>query len=461
MQDAAVLTVAIAFELGLFAAVIFAVFGIDDLAVDALALAGFGRSNEAPVDDDAAITLRFAIFIPAWREADVIGPMLDWLVQQWGARDYRVFVGVYSNDLATMLAASDAARRDPRIRLVINDEPGPTTKGGCLNRLWRALGDGSPWRADAVLIHDAEDVVDAGELVLLARALESADYAQIPVIPLLHPRSRWIGRHYCDEFAEAHGKDLPVRAAIGAPLPTAGVGCAFRVAALVRIADADGPFAAGSLTEDYELGLRLAAAGATGRFVAARSIDGRRIASRAYFPNELPAAVRQKTRWMRGIALDGWDRLGWICSANAPPRQRLIDWWMLWRDRRGALAAIAIFASYAGLVLGLLGIAMAALSEAALPPLGAAARWLVALNLAMLGWRLARRGWFTAQVYGWRHGLFAMLRQPVSSIILVMTTWRAILSYMRSRGCAPAWDATAHIFPASAVVAARTSLPLR
>jgi adsorption protein B len=35
-----------------------------------------------------------------------------------------------------------------------------------------------------------------------------------------------ISGHYCDEFAEAHGKFMPVRQKLGASLPLAGVGCA-------------------------------------------------------------------------------------------------------------------------------------------------------------------------------------------------------------------------------------------
>src|SRR3546814_19662843 len=51
---------------------------------------------------------------------------------------------------------------------------------------------------------------------------------QLPVLPLIDPRSRWIAGHYLDELAEAHGKDLVVREALGASVPSAGVGCAIR-----------------------------------------------------------------------------------------------------------------------------------------------------------------------------------------------------------------------------------------
>ena len=59
---------------------------------------------------------------------------------------------------------------------------------------------------------------------------------QLPVLPLPDPHSRWISGHYCDEFAEAHIKELVVREAIGAAIPLAGVGCAIERRALGRLA---------------------------------------------------------------------------------------------------------------------------------------------------------------------------------------------------------------------------------
>ena len=48
--------------------------------------------------------------------------------------------------------------------------------------------------------------------------------------------------------------------------------------------------------------------------------------------------MRQKTRWVHGIALQSWDRLGWSGSA--------VQRWMTLRDRRGPLAALLLFIAY-------------------------------------------------------------------------------------------------------------------
>src|SRR5690606_1188167 len=128
-----------------------------------------------------------------------------------------------------------------------------------------------------VVLHDAEDMVDPAALGLLDDAIGQADFVQLPVLPEAQPHSRWIGSHYCEEFAEAHGKAMVVRAAILASLPAAGVGCAFARPMLAEVARRSGhagPFSPQALTEDYELGLRIKGAGGRSRLLRVRGEDG-------------------------------------------------------------------------------------------------------------------------------------------------------------------------------------------
>ena len=180
---------------------------------------------------------------------------------------------------------------------------------------------------------------------------------------------------------------MVVRSAIGVALPAAGVGCAFSRDTLGRIAAQmphDGPFSVDSLTEDYELGLKIRSAGGRSWFLRARGEDGRLVATRACFPPTLPEAVRQKARWIHGIAFQGWDRLGW----SGGPAER----WMRLRDRRGPFAALVLFAAYSLLALTL------ALQVAHLlgfgRPVEPGALLLVVLwaNLASFAWRVAMLG---------------------------------------------------------------------
>ncbi|MXO58128.1 glycosyltransferase [Altererythrobacter salegens] len=135
-----------------------------------------------------------------------------------------------------------------------HDRDGPTTKADCLNRLYEAIETDEKrggFRFRLVVLQDAEDVVDPAALPLLDAAMNVADFVQIPVLPEPQQASRFVGSHYCEEFAESHGKALVVRQALGASLPAAGVGCAFSRDVLGRIARSmpgGTPFSVESLT---------------------------------------------------------------------------------------------------------------------------------------------------------------------------------------------------------------------
>jgi adsorption protein B len=440
-------------EAALFAAAGFLILGLSDLAVDFLWLGNrvrcLGRPIPAVADlPSPACPGRLAIFVPAWDEAAVIGDMLRGAVAAWGEGDWRLYVGTYGNDPATVAAATAVASAEPRVTIVTGAEPGPTTKADCLNRLWLALladeaREGRP--AKAIVLHDSEDVVHPAELAIFDRLIERFELVQLPVLPLIDPNSRWLGGHYADEFAESHGKEMVVRGALGAGLPSAGVGCAFSRPALAGLAADRGglPFDADSLTEDYELGLRLAEAGGRRAFVRMAAEDGEIVAIREYFPGTLAASVRQKARWMTGIALSGWDRLGWSGG--------LAERWMRLRDRQSLLAAILLGAGYLALALWLALKAWQGAGGRGPTPTPALLSALVSANFGLLGWRLAVRSAFTTAAYGWREGLRAIPRMGIVNLVTMLAAACALSRYRAiRRGGRPRWDKTAHIFPARA-----------
>lgn len=437
--------VALAEGLFLIAALV-AINGLDDLAIDILwLLMPRARRRPLPLPPEAPPT-RFALLVPAWDEAAVIGTMLRRTLAVLDAPDLVLFVGLYPNDPATRAAV--AAQADPRLRAIIGPLPGPTTKADCLNSLWRAVlaeEAASGRKFDAIILHDAEDVVHAGELAAFATHLASFAMVQLPVLPLPDPASALISGHYIDEFAEAHAKELPVRQWLGAAMPAAGVGVAFDRAMLGRIAAARGglPFDASSLTEDYELGMAVAAQGGQGALVWIRA-DGSIVATAEHFPADFESAVRQKARWLTGIALAGWDRLGW----RGGPVQR----WMLLRDRKAPLMALLTLVAYGlALLLGLDAVLRQLVPAAARMP-AVAQGWtlvLLWLNWALLCWRLLVRALFTLRVQGFTEALLATPRALVGNFVNAMAALRAFSRYraaLRS-GRALAWDKTSHRFP--------------
>ncbi|AKM06433.1 glycosyl transferase family protein [Pelagerythrobacter marensis] len=439
-------------ELLIFAGVFFLAGALDEFAVDLawiwLRLTGRARTRiHAPcatgVPAHRRLPGRAAVFIPAWREDAVIGATVRHMLDVWSDPDLRIYVGCYRNDPATVAAAAVAASGQSRVRIVIHESRGPTTKADCLNRLYRALEEDearSGERAAMVLLHDAEDMADPAALDLMRETMHDADLVQLPVLPLPQRESRWVGSHYCEEFVEAHGKALVVRDALRAGIPLAGVGCAISRDALTLLAAqrrATAPFAAESLTEDYEIGLGVAAMGGRTRFVRRRTSDGRLIATRAYFPPVLSQAVRQKTRWVFGIAFQGWDRLGW---KGAPA-----EVWMRLRDRRGPFNALLLAIAYGVLIMAGAGSLAELLGFGARPRLSPLLSALLWANFAFLGWRCAFRFGFTAREFGAAEGVRAVLRLPLANIVAIMAARRALLAYIRSLGGAvPRWDKTEH-----------------
>jgi adsorption protein B len=449
-------------ELLLFAAVFFLIGALDELAID---IAWFwlrltGRSRTTRIDRmehfGRPLAGRAALLIPAWREESVIGDTIAHALVAWPQADLRIYVGCYRNDPATARAIMAGAGDDARVRLVIHDREGPTTKADCLNRLYAAIeADERRYRTQyrLVVLQDAEDAVDPAALSLLDAAIEHADFVQLPVLPEPQQGSRFVGSHYCEEFAEAHGKALVVRDAFGAALPAAGVGCAFARPMLRRIANEagrDAPFSIESLTEDYELGLNIEAAGGRSWFLRARGEDGRLVATRACFPARLDQSVRQKARWLHGIALQSWDRLGWSGG--------LFESWMRLRDRRGPLTSLVLFCAYSVLILAPI-LWLAGLAGLGRPwqPDGAVLV-LLWVNLASFFWRALMRVAFTAREYGIKQGAFTILRLPHANLIAILAGRRAVAAYLRTLlGARARWDKTHHYAHPAALLARQGS----
>ena len=191
------------------------------------------------------------------------------------------------------------------------------------------------------------------------------------------------------------------------------------------------------MTEDYELGLLVKHLGRRSRFVRAVDDRGQLIATREYFPADLSAAVRQKARWIHGIAFQGWDRLGWSWGVT--------ETWMRLRDRRGPLAALVLLIAY--LVIAISFVLWAAESLGLLHryPLSGLMRAVVLVGFAGLLWRAAIRFAFTTALYGVAEGLRSIPRLFVANMIAIVAARRAISAYLRTfRGHPTVWEKTHH-----------------
>jgi bacteriophage N4 adsorption protein B len=438
-------------ELLLFAASGFLLFGTDDVLVDLIwiirlvrrRLTVYRRTARSSADmlpvPEAPLAL--AVFVPAWDESAVIGQMLARCGEAWGHSGYQIFVGCYPNDPLTLTALQPFAKGG--VHLVKMPCDGPTSKADCLNHIWDAmqcheLDYGIEFAA--IILHDSEDFVHCDELSVFRALTPRLALIQLPVQPAIDVRSRWISGHYVDEFAEAHLKEMIVREAIGASLPSAGTGCCIQRAFLARLAELNGgkPFDATSLTEDYELGLRIGSLGGRSGLVRIRESAGKNlVAVRSHFPTTMRSAVIQKSRWIVGIALAGWDRTGW--------RGGFAEHWMRWRDRRCLLAALFIASGYLSVMLALL---MAWYGHAL--KIDPALRILLIINGFLVIWRVAIRAICVAAVYGRNESVRSVPRIIVSNMIAVLACSYAIVRYQRMlRDGSFSWGKTSHQFPHS------------
>jgi adsorption protein B len=261
---------------------------------------------------------------------------------------------------------------------------------------------------------------------------------------------------YCDEFAEYQTKDIPARRILGGFLPSNGVGTAYGRAALERLAQAEGNrvFEPACLTEDYENGFRLHRLGCPQVFVPVTRRNGEFIATREYFPRHWRAAIRQRTRWVMGIALQGWERHGWTGG------WRQMYWF--WRDRKGlvgnplSLAANAIFL-YGAATWFLCRMAGASwgLAGAAAPlPL---ARELLRATLGLQAIHACVRIGCVWRIYGPAFAAWAPLRAVAGNWINAAATFRALWLYGRARirGQPLVWLKTEHSYPSRAALLGR------
>lgn len=458
--------------------VVIFVSSIDDLFVDGwywvreIARSLTVRRRYAPLQASQLRAVEeqpLAIMVPAWLEYDVIAPMLENMVSTLEYKNYMIFVGTYRNDDRTRTEVERMRRRYRQLVRVEVPHDGPTCKADCLNWIVQAIFRQStmqPVPFAGVVLHDSEDVLHPLELKYYNYLLPRIDFIQLPVTSLEREWHELVAGTYMDEFAEWHTKDLVVRESLSKMVPSAGVGTCFSRRALEELAAETNnqPFNTDTLTEDYDIGARLARRGMKqifGKFpveyVTRRkplfgfgkekvSTISMPLGIREYFPDTFRTAYRQKARWTLGIGLQGWAQVGWGGS--------LATRYLLFRDRKGLVTSFVAILAYA-LVLNFMLLLLAdRLGWWTLhyPSAFSPESWIAVLttfNACALSLRVLQRSWFVYQIYGWEHALLAVPRMVIGNFINAMAAaraWRLYLGHLIT-GKRLAWDKTMHDFP--------------
>ena len=459
--------------LNVIVAVGFLVSGLDDLFVDVyywlreLYRNTFVKHRIRPITEDdleGKPEQWTAILIPAWLESKVIGQMLQNAVETLSYSNYDIFVGTYPNDEATQLAVEAVRERHSQVNKVVCPNPGPTTKADCMNWVYQAMllaEQEKGIRYEIVVLHDSEDVVHPLELRLLNWLIPRKDMVQLPVVPLERPARYWTAGTYLDEFAEYHSKDILVRERLTSVIPSAGVGTGFSRETLDEVAKARGNqlFNVNTLTEDYDLGfslLPLNRRGIMAQFSVLRSHlvtcgfwrkrqEVRQtyelVAVREYFPDKFRLAVRQKSRWILGISIQGWKNLGWQGGFWCR--------YMLYRDRKALLTNDINALGYLVLIYWLV-LLLTQPPDHFLSLVPAHWVWNVILfDTCLMVNRLVQRMVAVRRVSSWNQALLAVPRAVVSNVVNFCAAAVAVKRFVTAEitGRRAAWQKTDHAFP--------------
>jgi glycosyltransferase XagB len=222
---------------------------------------------------------------------------------------------------AETLTAIAALRLPPRYDVIVAPPGEPSTKPRALNVALPAA------RGDLIVIYDAEDEPDSNQLRLAAaRFATDLEIDALQARLTIHNATDyWLSELFAIEYAVLFDFVNPGLAALDLPIALGGSSNHFRTRTLRRV----GGWDAWNVTEDADLGLRLARFGAR---VGALASDTAEEA-----PNDLKNWFRQRVRWQKG-----WLQTLIVHSRHPIRFVRELGW-------RRALAASALIT---GTVLG-------------------------------------------------------------------------------------------------------------
>jgi len=249
--------------------------------------------------DEEPKKTRIAVMIPAFREENVIGRTLDFLVKAAETYDpklVRVYVGTYPNDPGTRRIVSEFERNYPSlVEEVANPKLGPTTKAQNLNNVFNNIKRKD---FDLVGIHDAEDFIppnifDATNYWYVRRVRNDEKIAGLQFAVRAKPDNYsltdlvylWMLRS-SNVFLTAKNKGF---------LPSHGTGTYYKLETLDEILNRRGyVWDEKNFTEDFEISLYLYyVMDKTLFYIPYPYIE-------EYFPSSFRRAIKQLSRWGYG-----------------------------------------------------------------------------------------------------------------------------------------------------------------
>lgn len=241
----------------------------------------------------------YSVLVPLFRETEVLAQ----LARALNALDYPR----HKLDIKLLLEEDDAPMRKAVARLalpahfevIVVPRGKPQTKP-------RALDYALPFaRGELLTIYDSEDIPEPDQL-RKAAAMFAAGKPELACLQahltFYNPNENWLTRQFTAEYAALFEVVLPALASRGYPLLLGGTSNHFKTAVLRQC----GAWDAFNVTEDADLGLRLARMGfRTGVLDSKTYEEGN---------TQLGNWMRQRRRWMKGFMQT------WLVHNRAPLR---------------------------------------------------------------------------------------------------------------------------------------------
>lgn len=227
----------------------------------------------------------YTVLVALYREANVARDLVCALSRlDYPCDRLEIILLTECDDVPTRLALESAGL--PAHFRVLEVPPGcPRTKPRALNYGLAVA------RGEVLAIYDAEDRPDPAQLRAAVAALSREGArcvcAQAPLI-IDHGQESWIARQFALEYQLHFGVLVPFLCQFKLPAPLGGTSNHFRTEVLRRLGGWD-PW---NVTEDADLGMRIAGAGFYTTFIAAPTNEEAPLTLRAF--------LRQRSRWIKG-----------------------------------------------------------------------------------------------------------------------------------------------------------------
>ena len=245
------------------------------------------RVNPLPEGDGAALPV-ISVMVPLFKESDVAGKLVARLARLRYPRELTdLLLVIEASDDVTEAALKGATL--PHWIRVVRVPDGPIkTKPRALNYALNFC------RGDIVGIWDAEDRPDPDQLHKVARRFEVApdDVACLQgALDFYNPRTNWLARCFTIEYAAWFRVLLPGVARLGLVVPLGGTTLFFRRKVLEQV----GAWDAWNVTEDADLGVRLARRGYRTEIIDTTTDEEANCRALPW--------VKQRSRWLKGYAM--------------------------------------------------------------------------------------------------------------------------------------------------------------